>query len=393
MADVRPFPGFRYDPKKASLTKVLCPPYDVIDEAQASRLRAEPLNAVHMELPAGEGAEKYAGAARIWKQWRSSGVLTRDTIPSFYVVEERYSWDGKSYRRVGFLSALGVTDEAAADVVAHERTLAKPKEDRLNLLDAVGANVSPIFGLFPDPTGAVRKTLAAVLKKKPVASGQTAGGVKYRLWQLADAAAVKTISKTLASKKVLIADGHHRFEVSREHWRRAKIPERETVLAYLCPEEDAGLIVLPTHRITAPSGLENVTRAECAVTECRSRAELLRLLERSKSPYAYGLLTEAGYRLAEPKTAGGCKSGLCVEWLGAKLLAGVAPDQIKYTPDAKKAEQLAAESGRAVVFVKPMEVPMIRKAVKAVGLLPQKSTYFYPKIATGLVFKALEDRA
>lgn len=393
MADVRPFAGFRYDPKKVSLTKVLCPPYDVIDADQAARLRSEPLNAVHMELPAGEGAEKYAGAAAIWKRWRSSGVLTRDLIPSLYVVEERYSWDGKPYKRVGFLSALGVTDEAAADVVAHERTLAKPKEDRLNLLDAVGANVSPIFGLFPDPTGAVRKTLAKATKGKPVATGTTAGGVKYRLWQLADKKALETISKTLKSKKVLIADGHHRFEVSREHWRRGKVPERETVLAYLCPEEDKGLIVLPTHRVTAPDNLEAFTQEHCKVVECRSRAELLKLLQRSKSPYAYGLLTADGYRLAEPKTPGGCKSGLCVEWLGAKLLSGVSPDEIKYSPDAKRAEQLAAERRGAVVFVKPMEVPMIRKAVKAVGLLPQKSTYFYPKIATGLVFKLLEERA
>lgn len=393
MADVRPFPGFRYDPKKASLTRVLCPPYDVIDEAQAAGLRKEPLNAVHMELPAGEPPKKYETAARIWKQWRASGVLKRELIPSFYVVEESYSWDGKAYRRVGFLSALGVTDEAAADVIAHERTLAKPKEDRLNLLGAVGANVSPIFGLFPDPAGAVRKALAKATKAKPVASGSTSGGVKYRLWQLADAAALKLISKSLASKKVLIADGHHRFEVSREHWRRAKVPERETVLAYLVPEEDAGLIVLPTHRITTADGLDARTRESCRVTAVGSRAELLGKLAASKNAYAYGLKTAAGYALAEPKTAGGCRSGLCVEWIGAKLLAGVAPDELKYTPDPKRAEELAAESGAAVVFVKPMKVPMIRKAVKAVGLLPQKSTYFYPKIATGLVFKALEEKA
>lgn len=392
MADVRPFPGFRFDPQKASLTEALCPPYDVIDEAQAKKLREKPHSAVHLELPEGQGEEKYSRAAALWERWSSEGVIKRDLIPSLYVVEESFEQGGKSYKRTGFLGALGVTDEAAADVVAHERTLAKPKEDRLKLLDAVRANISPIFGLFADPSGVVKKVLAKATKGKPVATGATGGGVAYKLWLLADKKDVEAVRKSIAPRKVLIADGHHRFEVSREHWRRMKIPERETVLAYLCPEEDKGLVVLSTHRILVNDGLERRAQELCDVTPVKSRAELLRLLEKSKNPYAFGLRTDH-YELAEPKSAGGCKSGLCVEWLGAHLLKDVAPDQIKYSPDAKKAEDLAAERQGAVVFVKGLEVPMIREAVKKVGLLPPKSTYFYPKIATGLVFKALEERA
>lgn len=392
MADVRPFAGFRFDPKNTSLTQALCPPYDVIDEALAGKLRAQPHSAVHLELPEGQGEEKYSRAAGLWSRWRAEGVITRDLIPSLYVVEESFEQGGKPYKRTGFLGALGVTDEAAADVVAHERTLAKPKEDRLKLLDAVRANVSPIFGLFSDTSGIVKKTLAKAKKGKPVATGATGGGVKYKLWLLADKKDVEAIRKAIGPRKVLIADGHHRFEVSREHWRRMKIPERETVLAYLCPEEDKGLVVLSTHRILANDGLERRTEELCKVTPAKNRTELLRLLDRSRNAYAYGLYTDH-YLLAEPKSPSGCKSGLCVEWLGSHLLKDVAPDQIKYSPDAKKAEDLAAERHGAVVFVKGLEVPMIREAVKKVGLLPPKSTYFYPKIATGLVFKALEERA
>jgi uncharacterized protein (DUF1015 family) len=389
MADVRPFRGFRFAPARVPLSRALCPPYDVIDPDQAARLREDASNAVHLELPAGEGEQKYAAAAALWRRWRDEGVVERDAEPDLYVVEERFKLGGKAYRRVGFLSALGVTDEGAADVVAHERTLPKPKADRLRLLETVQANISPIFGLFADPTGIARRTLAKALKGKPAASGTMKSGVKYRLWTLSDRAAVAAISKALKGKKVLIADGHHRFEVSRAHWKQSPGAGRETVLAYLCPEEDAGLVVLSTHRVTERDGLAERTRELCRVTPCRTRAELIGRLEREKNPYAYGLYLDR-FELAVPRSRDGCRSGLCVEWLGKRLLAEVAPDRIKYTPDAPKAERMARESGAAVVFVKPLEVPQIRKAVRAVGLLPPKSTYFYPKIATGLVFKSLE---
>lgn len=391
MADVRPFRGFRYDPKNVSLSSGLCPPYDVIDPEQAKRLRAVAGNAVHLELPEGDGEAKYAAAASLWKGWRQEGLLRQDERPAFYVVEERFKLGGKSYRRLGFLGALGVTDEGARDVIAHERTLPKPKEDRLKLLDAVQANISPIFGLFPDARGVVRGVLRRAALKAPEVSGVTPGGVRCRVWRLDEPRAVESVRKALAGKAVLIADGHHRFEVSRAYWRQTGKTGAQTTLAYLCPEEDKGLVVLPTHRIASADGLAERARESCAVARCKTRAELLRKLAREKNPYAYGLLL-GGFSLAVPRAADGCKSGLCVEWLGRRLLSGVAPDRIRYTPDAAKAEAMAREAGQAAVFVKPFPVAQIRKAVKAVGLLPPKSTYFYPKIATGVVFKSLEDR-
>jgi len=387
MADVRSFRGIRFDPKRAPLSSVLCPPYDVIDKDMAKALRRGRFNAVHMELPEGEGAFKYRNSAALWKRWRDQHVMLQDARPCLYVCEERFTVQGKARRRVGFLAALGITPKAARDIIPHERTLAKPKADRLRLLGAVKANVSPIFGIFPDPSGKIRAELDKTIKGKSVASGVSPGGVRYRLWALSDPKSVDAICRALAFRKILIADGHHRCEVSRAYYARDRRPETETVLAYLCPEEDRGLVMLPTHRVVADS-LGERALADCVLQSCRSQAELLSKLDRSKNPYAFGLF-ETKFWLALPKSPDGCKSGLGVEWLAKRLLGAVPPDRIGYTPDAIKAVALARERRGSAVFVKSAPVSQVRRAVKAVGLLPPKSTYFFPKIATGLVFKSL----
>jgi uncharacterized protein (DUF1015 family) len=388
MADIRPFSAFRFDARRAPLKRVLCPPYDVIDAEMAATLRSDEVSAVHLELPAGEGEAKYAAAKERWDQWRDNGVLQRDTAPAFYVVEERFKVNGKAKARTGFLAALSVKPEHGKFVLAHERTLAKPKEDRLKLLGAVKANISPIFGLLPDPTGVIRKALAKAKKGKPVASGAMPSGVAYKLWALNDPKATAAVSKAAAPRQILIADGHHRYEVSRAYYEQNPSSGAETVLAYLCPEEDAGLVVLPTHRVSP--ALRGKAGETAKLLPASSMAAMLKALAAKKNPYSFGLYSGGKYCVAEPKGKNGCKSGLCVEWLGGTLLKDVAPDQIKYSPDAAKSVALAEASGSDVAFVKPMKVKDIRKAVKAVGLLPPKSTYFFPKIATGLVFKSLE---
>ena len=389
MADIRPFSAFRFDPKRAPLARVLCPPYDVIDPEMAAGLRKDDASAVHLELPEGEGESKYAGARFRWDQWRDNGLLAQDAAPAFYVVEERFKVQGKARARTGFLAALSVKPDHAKFVLAHERTLAKPKEDRLKLLSAVKANISPIFGLLPDPAGVIRRALKKAKAGKPVASGRMPSGVAYKLWALSDPKAAAAVVKAAAPRQILIADGHHRYEVSRAYYLQNPVKGAETVLAYLCPEEDPGLVVLPTHRIVAGE-VERAAAEEARVQDCGSRASMLKTLEKEKNPYAFGLYAKGRYSVAVPKSRNGCKSGLCVEWLGAHILSQVPPDRIKYTPDAEKAAAWAHDASGVAVFVKPMKVGQIRKAVRAVGLLPPKSTYFFPKIATGLVFKSLE---
>ena len=385
MADVRPFRGVRY--AAASLDEALCPPYDVIAPELAAALRRRPRNAVFLELPQGEGAARYARAKAAWKKWTSDGTLARDERPAFYVVEETYRLNGKTRVRRGFLAALGATPKAAKAIIPHERTLSKPKADRLRMLNALRVNVSPIFGVFADPSGAAREALAAAAKAKPVARGKSHAGVAYRLWRADEPALVESLCRALAPQSVLIADGHHRYSVSRDHHKATKLPGSDAVLTYMVPDEDAGLVVLPTHRIAAKS-LRARAESLAALKKLDSLGALEKALARAKNPYAFGLI-ENGFWLGVPKSRNGCRSGLAVEWLGAQLLADTQPDQMSYTPDAALAVRKAKAVRGAAVLVKPFSVAQVRRAAKAVGLLPQKSTYFFPKIATGLAFRPL----
>lgn len=385
MADVRPFRGVRY--AAPSLGSALCPPYDVISPELAMSLRRRKSNAVFLELPQGEGEAKYGRAASQWRRWTVDGTLARDPRPAFYLIEERFKLDGRSLTRRGVLAALGATPKAARAIIPHERTLSKPKADRLKMLDAVGVNISPIFGVFADPNGAARRAIAAGMKGRPAAAGRSHAGVAYRVWVCDDPKKTAAITRALAPRPVLIADGHHRYSVSRDHHARTKAPGTDAVLTYLVPDEDSGLVVLPTHRI-AKSSLLARAGSYAALRKVGSLKALERLVAKSRNPYAFGLV-EKGFHFGEPRP-NGCRSGLAVEWLGSHLLAGAAPDQMSYTPQAALAVEKAKAVRGAAVLVKPFSVAQVRRAAKAVGLLPQKSTYFFPKIATGLAFRPLD---
>ncbi len=388
MPDIRPFRGARFGPGLTDLGRALCPPYDAISPDAAEVLRREDINAIHIELPQGDARHRYRGAARIWRRWSQDGVLARDASPAFYVCEETYSWGGRRHVRRGFFAALSLSRKSAAHVVRHERTLSKPQADRLKLLDAVRVNVSPIFGIFPDPSGRVRRALQTAARAVPLGRGRSPAGTGYRLWGLSDGAGVADVRKALAGTRILIADGHHRYGAAGRYWRAARRAGAETILIYLCPEEDPGLMVLPTHRVVrVPVGKR--AAGLCRVSACRDLGDLLKKLAASRNPYAFGMFG-AGHSLAEPASKDGCKSGLSVEWLRRRLLRDVAPDRIRYTPDAALAESWAKECRGTALFAKPFSVPQVRKAAQAVGLLPEKTTYFYPKIATGLVFRPFE---
>jgi len=357
----------------------------VIGPELAAALRRRTDNAVHLELPQGEPPAKYARAAALWRKWTVNGTLARDSRAAFYAIEEKFKLNGKRFTRRGILSALGATPKAAKSIIPHERTLSKPKVDRLKMLDAVGVNISPIFGVFADPSGAARRAIAAGMKGKPATMGKSHAGVEYRLWVVDEPKLTAAIRKALAPRSILIADGHHRYSVSRDHHAKTKGAGTDAVLTYLVPDEDKGLIVLPTHRIARVSLIKRAA-SFASLKKASSLPALERLVEKSKNPYAFGLI-EKGFWFGEPKP-NGCRSGLAVEWLGSQLLAGIAPDQMSYTPDAKIAAKKAAEG--AAVLVKTFSVAQVRRAAKAVGLLPQKSTYFFPKIATGLAFRPLD---
>ena len=402
--EIAPFCGVRYDWTRVPLGSALCPPYDVIGEALARRLRAQPRNAIHIELPEGGPGTRYARAARTWRSWSRDSTLVTESEPCFYLVEQAFDLGGRTLRRKGLLAALGLMDRSARRVVPHERTFAKPKEDRLALLTALKANTSPIFLLYPDPRGLIRAVLDRAVLRPPEAEGGAPDGSRVRAWRLREPTDLDTISRAFRAKTVLVADGHHRLEVAKEHWRRSGRRRDGSVLVYLCAEEDPGLVVLPTHRVVVePSLVERVLAAagpggvlarECRVRAVPAPASLERALARASSPFTFGLFAPGRGRrsvsaLAVPSasSAAACRSGLCVEWLQRRLLDDARPGDVLYTHGFEEALALARQRRGAALLLGPMEVADIRRAVDRVGLLPQKSTYFYPKIGSGVVFK------
>ena len=387
MPEIRPFRGWRYAPGKAPLGRLLCPPYDVIGPALAKSLRAGRRNAVHLELPVGEGAARYAGAKAIWTKWRKDGTLTRDARPAYYLVEERFTHGGRTYVRRGVLAGLGATPKASRLVIPHERTLAKPKADRLKMVATLKANTSPIFGVFEDGSGSARALLRELMSGRPTATA-SAAGVSYRLFVVDEPGAVAALTRLVAPRECLIADGHHRFSVAQEHYLKTKSEGAAAILCYLVPDGDAGLVVLPTHRVSA-KGLLDRAGALAELKPMKDARTLERALNAAKNPYAFGLIEGGLSLLGVPRAKNGCRSGLAVEWLAKHLLAEAPPETLSYTPDAAEAARRVAGGG-AAVLVKTFPVAQVRKAAKAVGLLPQKSTYFVPKIVAGLVFRSLE---
>ncbi|MBI5202694.1 MAG: DUF1015 domain-containing protein [Elusimicrobia bacterium] len=386
---VRPFHGVRFDGKRVSMDRAVCPPYDVIPAKLADRLRRLPFNAIHLELPAG-GEDRYHKAGRLWKSWNERGVVRTDVSPSYYVVEQTFPHGGKRHVRTGVLAALNLRVAGPSAVRRHEKTLSKPKAERLKQLGALKVNSSPIFGLFRDAGGAVRAQLRRAKTGKPDEAGASPDGSRFKVWRVADPSRVAALERALGPKTLLIADGHHRFEVAKEYFRRNPRAAASTMLVYVCAEEDQGLLVLPTHRVLSPADVALArVNANCRLAPKSGLKSLLAALEAHPSPYAFGVYEGGKFALAAPKSPAGAKSGLCVEYLARSITKGVDPHHLKYTHEAAEAIELAHKSKGAALLVKPASVADIRRAVERIGLLPQKSTYFFPKITTGLVFKPL----
>lgn len=379
---VSAFRGVLFDPRQAPLERALCPPYDVIPPRLADRLRRDRVNAIHVELPAGDAA-RYLRAKSTWRGWLREGVLRRDEAPGLYVVEQAFREGGRGRSRVGLLAELGLDRASAARVLPHERTLSKPKKDRTRLLKTLGVNTSPIFAVYHDPGRRLRRLLAAARRRRPDLAGEDPQGVRCRLWRVDSPAATGAFERAFSGKRLLIADGHHRFAVAR---RRAR--GKGGILAYLCAEEDPGLVVYPTHRVVRPSpAVHSALERHCRRRPAASLRALGSALARAPSPYALGLY-DGRYWLLEPAPGdSGVPTGFGTEWVARRLLASVDPHDLRYVHDAPGAVRAAREVRGWALLLKPFTVKDIRRAVERAGLLPQKSTYFIPKVATGLVFR------
>jgi uncharacterized protein (DUF1015 family) len=439
MAEIAPLTPLRYDAaflarQGSSLARVVAPPYDVIDAAGRAELAARDAhNVVRLILPDGEGDAKYAHAATVLEGWRAEGALVRDDQPAFYRYDQRFAppGGGAARTRRGFLGLVKLAPYSARAVLPHERTLSGPKEDRLKLFRATRTNLSPGFMLYRDPARALDAPLA---KAETLAELATPDGVEHTLARVTDRAALEAITAGVARSSLLIADGHHRYEtalryageVDAAHPGAPEAAEHKWFMVFFANGDDPDLVVFPTHRhvhglaafeyaaliaragalftartladgAAAPAILEALRAAGSSaptVAACGRRGEVTILsLRRDADLAAHPVLGQEPEVLRRTDVAllhGGLLEGA----LGITKEAQAAKTNLWYPQDASAALARlrggGPEAGDVLFLMNATPVSDVRAVAEAGHVMPQKSTFFYPKVLTGLTIHTLD---
>jgi uncharacterized protein (DUF1015 family) len=416
MADVQPLRTLRYEPGVAGpLEDVIAPPYDVIDDELRAQLAARsPHNVVEVDLP-----ETYEGAAERLREWRENGVLVQEDEPALWVLRQDYSApDGSTRTRTGFFARVRVDEYGPGRIRPHERTHPGPREDRLRLTRATRANLSPVFSLFSDTSGGARETLASVTGEEPFAEATDHEGTRNALWRVADADRIAALQGAVAASELLIADGHHRYETARAYADEiGGEGDHRYVLMLLVALDDPGLLVFPTHRLL--TGLKDDTDKQLAIRDAAKRDFEIESLDDTqnleppgsadrvafgymdsflKQPYR---MTLKDQRIADEALAGMPEpyrklDTAVLEAIILRGALGMSEDDISHLRGLTYSKNLAdavrrVESGEADVgfFMRATPVEQVREVAEAGEAMPPKSTYFYPKVPTGLVFNPL----
>ncbi len=419
MAEIRPLQALHYDPERTGgLQPVLAPPYDVIDPAQRAELEARsPYNVVRVDLPRSDG-DPYSAAAELLADWRARDVVVRDSEPALWPLEQDYTGpDGRSRTRRGFLARVRVEDYGAGRIRPHERTHPGPKEDRLRLTRATKANLSPIFSLFSDPSGAAWGALAPATETEPFSRTEDDDGTVNRLWRVSDPEAIERVLRELQDTELLIADGHHRYETARVYAEEigGEGPHRY-VLMCLVALQDPGLTVFPTHRLVRGlrpdqhETLADALRRDFTIEPLDDVAELPPsssdqvqfgyIDSHFRRPYRLTLKDPAIADQALPERAEPYRR-LDTAVLEALILKGaleMTDEDIDHLnglgyarDDAQALELVQRAEYDAAFFMAPTPVKRVQRVAAAGESMPPKSTYFFPKIPTGLLFNPLAE--
>ncbi|HEX9692995.1 MAG TPA: DUF1015 domain-containing protein [Gemmatimonadales bacterium] len=401
---VVPFPGERYT-DRADLSRCLAPPYDVIDGTERQRLAAQdPCNVVHFILPAGD-EDRYHRAAEVLADWRRDGVLARDDEPSVYVLRQHFTTpDGRRHTRTGVIGAVAAESFDTGRVRPHERTHAGPKRDRLALLEASHATFESLFMLARDSDGMLAEQVQAVVEEPPTTQA-TLQDVTVGLWRVSGSRA-DALATTAGREGLYIADGHHRYETAVAFAQQ--YPSARRLPALIVSLQDPGLVVLATHRmLDGPPIPEEGIRAlrdsfkiRQLSSRAEARAELEGLRDRGTScvlltpSQTLALLLKPGASLGEVPFANEPSvasldvariDALVVERLGES--AGGAA--VRYSADSQRVID-AVDGGEvaAGILLNPTKVEHVLDVADARAVMPPKSTYFIPKVASGLVAMA-----
>jgi uncharacterized protein (DUF1015 family) len=403
LAEIRPFAGVFYRVPQEDLPKVLAPPYDVISPHYRDELYArDPRNIVRVILNAGEGERSYAEAGETYRRLLRDGVLAPETTEALYLLEQGFSSDGKRLRRYGLLARFRAEDPRKGKILPHEHTRTAAKEDRFRLLKATRANFSAIFMMFHDP-GGFADWVGVVIAGSASLAFTDDRGVSHRLWRIEDARAIEGFQEALAPARAYIADGHHRYATALRY-REEFGPEGAWTLGYFTPMNAPGLLVSPYHRIVlqGPS-LEDVRlvlKGRFLLTTATSLASAAREVVGSAHDYAFGFADSRGdallaesLREALDLVPAGAPASLRVldtYFLHQAILKllGIGEDALRFVPSLSELAQGLSE-GALGVCLRPTPVEQIVAVAEAGESMPAKSTFFYPKLPSGLVIHPL----
>jgi uncharacterized protein (DUF1015 family) len=417
MAEIQPIRALRYDlDRTGGLQEVVAPPYDVIDEAQRAALEARsPYNVVRIDLPQG-GEDRYDRAAALLTEWRDDGAVVLDAAPALWTLSQDYVGpDGRQRTRNGVFTRVRVEEYGPGRIRPHERTHPGPREDRLRLTRATRANLSPIFSLFSDPSGAVAEALDRAGGDAVWAQTTDDDGTVNRLGRVDDGAAITAVRKVLAGTELLIADGHHRYETARVYAEEVggEGPHRY-VLMCLVALQDPGLTVFPTHRLVRGlrpeqhETLATALRRDFDIEKLDNTAALAPPASDTvrigyidahfKQPFMLTLRDPAIADAALPNRAEPYRrlDTAVLEALVLKGALGMTDDDIDhldglgYARDFAQALELVQSAEYdAAFFMAPTPVERVQEVAAAGESMPPKSTYFFPKVPTGLLFNPL----
>jgi uncharacterized protein (DUF1015 family) len=434
MADIQPFRALRYDLQRVSAAQVVTQPYDKITPAMQERYyAASPYNLVRIILGRRESDDDarnnvYTRAAAYGREWRAEGIFRQDSSPSVYTYSQTFTApSGSKFERRGFIALGRVEDYSAKVVYRHEQTLSKPKADRLDLLRATRTHYEQLFLLYED-SGEIDSLLTPPPTATPAIDVADEYGVAHRVWQISDPAVIASVQKKMRDKKLVIADGHHRYETAlnfRNECRAAAGPSSnpqapyEFVMMTFVNMIDPGLLVLPTHRVVhsldsfSVDDFQKSSSRFFAVEEIDSALDATRasalLQERGRAGTALLAVTaNRALLLHSPKAAGAQflagfsprQQALDVVQLHKCLLEGVLKlseesirnqQNLSYLRDASEAlEQVRKGAANLAFLMNPCPVAQVRDVAFAGEVMPQKSTDFYPKLLSGLTAYALD---
>jgi uncharacterized protein (DUF1015 family) len=420
MADVTPLRALHYDlAKVGSLQNVIAPPYDVIDPTErAALLERSPYNIVAIDLPEAEreGGDPYERAADLLEQWRADGAIVRDEEPAIWALVQDFTGpDGTAHTRHGLFARVRVEDYGPGRIRPHERTHPGPREDRLRLTRATKANLSPIFSLYSDPQGAAWGAVQPATDDAPFGEATDEDGTTNRLWRIADPDAIATVKTTLEDAELLIADGHHRYETARVYADEVGGEgEHRYVLMCLVALEDPGLTVYPTHRLIRDTTSHTQEALGAAAREYFDVTPIEHSELRppdGAGPLQMGYIDahfKRAFRLtlkdqaiadraleAQPEPYRHLDTAI-LEALILKGPLALTDDDIDHMrglgyarSDAEALELVLSAAYDAAFFLRSTPVSQVQE-IAATGInMPPKTTYFFPKIPTGLVFNPL----